>query len=332
MSLILPCTKSCSMKWPEAIKDYLTFSRKERVGVIIILIVTLLSILLPAFFSRSSKGFIAADSTLLAAIEELERKSTRDSVPETAGHDHSKYYQYDQRQQQKAEHQKSFQLFYFDPNTLSGENWEKLGISRKTANTIRNYLAKGGRFRNTEDLSNIYGMREEDYKRIAPYVRIAQGDHKKNGTGLKTTSQGLTSSKRQVYQPIDINTADTAAFITLPGIGSKLASRIISFREKLGGFYSVHQVSETFGLADSTFQKISSYLKLEDRSVRKININTATVDEMKNHPYLRYKVAQAIATYRHAHGPFQKIADLKKLMVITDEQLIKASPYLTLGE
>jgi DNA uptake protein ComE-like DNA-binding protein len=63
---------------------------------------------------------------------------------------------------------------------------------------------------------------------------------------------------------IDINSADTTSFIALPGIGSKLAARIINFRDKLGGFYSVAQVGETFGLPDSTFQKIKQYLKLEN--------------------------------------------------------------------
>ena len=71
------------------------------------------------------------------------------------------------------------------------------------------------------------------------------------------------------YSIIDVNTADTTAFISLPGIGSKLAARIITFREKLSGFYSVEQIGETYGLPDSTFQKIKQYLKLDNASVKK---------------------------------------------------------------
>jgi competence protein ComEA len=73
----------------------------------------------------------------------------------------------------------------------------------------------------------------------------------------------------------------------LPGIGSKLSQRIIAFRNKLGGFYSVEQVGETYRLPDSTFQKIKPKLILGNNNVKQININAASIDEMKAHPYLR---------------------------------------------
>ncbi|HEY4876127.1 MAG TPA: helix-hairpin-helix domain-containing protein [Puia sp.] len=63
--------------------------------------------------------------------------------------------------------------------------------------------------------------------------------------------------KGKTYSTIDINAADTSAFSTLPGIGSKLSNRIITFRERLGGFYSTNQVAEIYGLSDSTFLKIN---------------------------------------------------------------------------
>jgi competence ComEA-like helix-hairpin-helix protein len=127
---------------------------------------------------------------------------------------------------------------------------------------------------------------------------------------------------------IDINSADTTVFISLPGIGSRLASRIVNFRNKLGGFYSVTQVGETFGLPDSTFQKIRLYLKLGNTPVRKININTATVDELKAHPYLKYAVANPIVSYRNEHGPFSRIEDIRNVLVVTEEIFLKIAPYL----
>jgi competence ComEA-like helix-hairpin-helix protein len=116
----------------------------------------------------------------------------------------------------------------------------------------------------------------------------------------------------------------------LPGIGSKLAVRIVTFREKLGGFYSVEQIGETYGLPDSTFQKIKQYLKLDNSSVKKININTASIDEMKTHPYIKYSIANPIIAYRNEHGAFSKIEDIKKVMAVTDEIYKKIAPYLTL--
>ncbi|MEQ1678667.1 MAG: helix-hairpin-helix domain-containing protein, partial [Chitinophagaceae bacterium] len=130
------------------------------------------------------------------------------------------------------------------------------------------------------------------------------------------------------YSIADINSADTAALIALPGIGSKLAMRIINFRDKLGGFYSISQVGETFGLADSTFQKIKQYLKLESSSVKKININTTTLDELKAHPYIKWSVANPIIAYRKEHGNFLSIEDLKKVMAVTDDIYQRIAPYL----
>jgi competence ComEA-like helix-hairpin-helix protein len=137
-------------------------------------------------------------------------------------------------------------------------------------------------------------------------------------------------SKNQANNFIDVNSADTAAFIALPGIGSKLASRIINFRDKLGGFYSIDQIGEIYGLPDSTFQKIKPYLKLEKIELKKININTATKDEMKSHPYIKWALANAIVEYRNQHGNFSSLEDLKKISLITDELFNKLEHYLGL--
>ena len=138
--------------------------------------------------------------------------------------------------------------------------------------------------------------------------------------------------EKSTYTPplIDINLADTSAFIALPGIGSKLSQRIISFRDKLGGFYKIDQLAETFGLADSTFQKIKPRLLLDNPVVKQLNINLASADELKSHPYLRYALANAIVQYRSQHGNFAAVSDLKKIMLITDDIYNKMVPYLKL--
>ena len=125
-----------------------------------------------------------------------------------------------------------------------------------------------------------------------------------------------------------MNQADTSAWVVLPGIGARLSSRIVAYREKLGGFYSIDQVGETFALPDSTFRKIKPQLTFSNTSIKQININTATADEMKVHPYIRYVIANAIIQYRVQHGNFSTVAELKNIMVITEEQFNKMVPYL----
>ena len=115
----------------------------------------------------------------------------------------------------------------------------------------------------------------------------------------------------------------------MPGIGSKLSQRIIAFRNKLGGFYSVNQVGETYLLPDSTFQKIKSRLIIGSSHVKQININAASIDEMKAHPYLRYNLANAIFQYRQQHGNFNSVEEIKKIMLVTEDIFNKVAPYLT---
>ena len=114
----------------------------------------------------------------------------------------------------------------------------------------------------------------------------------------------------------------------MPGIGSKLSQRILVFRDKLGGFYTIDQIGETFGLRDSVFQLIKSRFTISNAPVHQLNINTATLDELKAHPYLRYAVANAIIQYRTQHGNYAAVEDIKKIMLVTDEVYGKAAPYL----
>ena len=223
------------------------------------------------------------------------------------------------------------ELFYFDPNALSIEGWKKLGISERTIGTIQKYLNKGGHFYQNEDLKKIYGLSIRDYERLAPYIKINAtkrfGENYPNNNYKKEQAESNKASK---YHSIDINTADTSEFISLPGIGSKLALRIVNFRSKLGGFYSVDQISETYGLTDSAFQKIKSLLEVKSTYVKKININTATTDEMKLHPYIKWNLANSIVEYRNQHGSYSSLEDLKKISLITDDVFDKIKFYLTL--
>jgi len=276
------------------------------------------------------------DTAWIAAVKKLEIKipdSSSDRYQKNNDED-SYAYQYDKKKSNYYETNISKgELFYFDPNTISSSEWKRLGLREKTIQTIEKYLNKGGHFYKPDDLQKIYGLHKYEFERLAPYFKIEASTSKSKEEFVSIKSKDETQPAKiytSRYTSVDINTADTSAFISLPGIGSKLASRIVTFRDKLGGFYSVEQVGETYGLPDSTFQKIKQYLKLDNALVKKININTATVDEMKAHPYIKYSIANPIVAYRTEHGSFSKIEDIKKVMAITDEIYKKIAPYLSL--
>ena len=320
------------MNWKDFIKDYLTFTRRDRIAIIVILFILAGVFVLPKALSHgASSKSETADTTWIAAIKKIEQKEAEnDRQYDKSDENNSTAYQYDRRENNYSNKSKG-ELFYFDPNTLSVQGWQKLGLRDKTISTIQNYLSKGGKFRKPEDLQRIYGLFPNEYERIAPYIKIesvGETNNYKDFTDKTRPENQPPKTYASKYSIIDINSGDTTAFISLPGIGSKLAARIINFRDKLGGFYTVAQVGETFGLPDSTFQKIKQYLKLENTSVRKININTATIDELKAHPYIRYSLANPIVAYRNEHGPFAKVEDIKKVMAVTEEVYNKIVPYL----
>jgi len=319
------------MNWKEIIADYFTFTRRERIGILITLGVIIILAFSPTFFSSHEGAKVyKPDTTWITAIRKLEQKE-KSTDPRSNDDDENYAFQYDPSR--TTNNKPAGELFYFDPNTLSKEGWLKLGIRDRTITTIVNYLNKGGQFRKPEDLQRVYGLRKNEFERLAPFIRI-QGESKVNTEKILSVKNSPAESpvpfKSYRSVPVDINSADTSAFVALPGIGSKLATRIINFREKLGGFYSIDQVAETFGLPDSTFQKIKQYLTLEPNTIKKININTATTEELKSHPYIRWNIANTVIAYRNEHGAFSKAEDIKKIMTITDDLYKKMAPYLVI--
>lgn len=315
------------MKWAEFIRDYLRFSRKERIGILAISCLILFIFSLPQIMLRIiNKQNIQPDTSWLNTLKILELKGndTTDNKSQNEEKEFINTYQFEKSKISNYERKPGkSELFYFDPNTISESDWEKLGLNHKTIKTILNYRNKGGLFKKPEELKRIYGLRPDEFQRLFPFIKIEIAKPTTPG------EMGSLINPSLRYSIIEVNKADTTAFIVLPGIGSRLAARIINFREKLGGFYSIDQVGETFGLPDSTFQKIKQFLKLDKTFIRKININIATVDELKAHPYIKYNLANPIIAYRNEHGNFNNVEEIKQIMVVSEEIYKKISPYLS---
>ncbi len=307
--------------------SYLYFTRKERRGSLLLLFLVVLVTLTPFFFSLLNPKIMSTPHELdetAAALKTSQAVSKKNRSTRSFEADNDRPYEpaspgsYSPAAAASA-------LFNFDPNTLSPDGWKKLGLRDKTIGTIQNYLSKGGRFREPADIKKIWGLFPDEAEKLMPYVQIekAAGNY---SNGQATGSYG-TKQPVKSLNPVSVNEADSTAWIALPGIGGTLSSRIIKFRDKLGGFYSIDQVAETFGLPDSTFQQIKPLLQLAGE-VKKININTATLDELKNHPYIKHPVANALVEYKTQHGDYTEVTDIKKIMIITEELYTRLSPYL----
>lgn len=208
----------------------------------------------------------------------------------------------------------------FNPNTVDKAFWLQIGLPHRLAQTLINYQKKGGYFKQKSDLKKIYGMTDSIYQQLEQYVQFPKKAPKRSTTA--------TSSPKRKPIYIDINQSTEAQWQQLKGIGPYYAKRICSFREKLGGFYQIDQVGETYRLPDSTFQKIKPYLT-GSPIFRKITINSASYEVLKAHPYISWKQAKTIVNYRKHHGEYRQLEDLKKLKSLPDSLFNKVGPYLS---
>lgn len=312
------------------INDYFSFTRKERTAVLILLFLILIIGVLPALLPQKQDKLDRA--ALLQFEQDLGRLKPmlKDSFRGAEYRKSSPNIPYRSRYDPLSS---PATLFYFDPNTLPVAGWVKLGVREKTALTIQHYLEKGGRFKNAEDIAKIYGLRNGEAERLIPYVRLiqpqkeAEPDPAHTFTPLRTPARPAKPAYADLH--IDINRTDSATLELLPGIGPRLAARIISFRDKLGGFYAVEQLAETYGLPDSTFQKIKSYLQAPSPLLTTININTADAEQLRQHPYIRWSGANSIVQYRRQHGPFKTREELLQVAAIPPELGKKLLFYVT---
>jgi len=297
------------------IKDFFYFSGRERNGILILLIILLLSLLLPLslplLVKKEQRGFSQFDSLM----EDIETSMAFGK-------------QENQLEKQKKTFDKSFDNksirlnpFPFNPNQLPIEEWLRLGIPPKLAATIKNYEAKGGFFRKKEDLKKIYGMSEQMYSELEAYIIIPETKNDKNPNN--TSASGLKTSF-----PLALNSSDSSDLIAINGIGPVFAQRIIRYRNALGGFYSVQQLKEVFGMDSLRYKLICPFVYIENVAVIKMNINTASEEILSKHPYIRKNVAKSIVAYRNQHGAYQKESDLMNSFLIDSVLYKKILPYI----
>jgi len=293
------------------LKDYFTFSRKERTALLILTVLIVVFIVLPYFIPvKHDKPVI--DEVLQKQVAQLVLKDsgtkntnfTEESITDNSSSTNTNY-----------------ALFEFDPNTIDAAGWKQLGLRDKTIKTILNYRTKGGKFKTAEDIRKIWGLQKEEADRIIPYARIPTV----NSSSTATAKENNTKA----FVKIDINIATPQEWFTIPNLDRNIAYRIIKYKEKLGGFLSISQVKETYGLTDSVYKTIEPYLALQTTAVKKININSADDYTLSTHPYINREVAKAITIYRAQHGAYTKVEDIKKIVFIKEELYQKIAPYLS---
>lgn len=219
---------------------------------------------------------------------------------------------------------KQLELFVFNPNTVTKEQLIKLGFKEKTAGTLINYRNKGGKFYKKEDLKKVYGVNDYLYNKLESYILIKDAKTPlPESFDKKTSASGMNYQKKK----IELNTADSLSLLSLRGIGPGYTKRILKYRSLLGGFYSVDQIAEVYGISDSLFQSIKNNLTVDASLVTKINLNTENFKELNKHPYVSYEDTKAIFNWRRKNGEIKSLAQLKEILN-NEETIKKLQAYL----
>jgi competence protein ComEA len=278
--------------WKKVLREYFAFPRKERKGLWLLFIIWLSLLCYKAY---TNKYYVYIFDEENYHIEELSEYDKEFYNPPT------KEYTYT-----------------FKPSILKATKFslDSLGISQAKYDTL------------------LKDIQQKDSLRIQALGYLSDAD-KQQLINHFYIPKWITTRKQKTYkqkapstiEQFSINTCDSIMLESLPTIGPSTASRIIRYRNRLGGFHSISQLNEVYALDSISFSTLKKYCFV-DNNFRKINLNTCSLEELKTHPYIGYKLANIIINYRAQHGSFTKAEDLLNIHVMNEEILRKIEVYL----
>ena len=251
----------------------------------------------------------------------------------------------------------SVEMRSFDPNSDDYNQLRRAGVPREVAVGIIRWRSYGKVYRVKADLALVSGMTDSLYGVLEPYIVIADSlaakpkeyaskprlEHKpKQHTSEKTAIRKTKSSPRKyendtLEKPVkkevkvellEINSADSAALVAVNGIGVKSAVEIMKYRDLLGGFHSVEQISEVKCVTEQNFAKILQQICCDSCEIQKIDINFAAPKEIARHPYMSARALRKIIKQRQLKGGWSRIEEMVEDEILSEDEAKRLAPYL----
>lgn len=300
----------------QSIKLYFGFSSKEINGIFILFLIIVIAIITPTIVQKNlyNSSSIDQDSAILKSwLDSIEIEQTQSIYSITK--------------------EQNERIQPFDPNTATLLELTNAGIPNKIATRLIKYRTKGGKFKNSQDITKIFGFNDKLYNEIKSYI-VIKSDVVKSSTNqleIDSTSKAKKPKILKLTQILDLNEIDTSQLQTLKGIGKILSIRIIKYRQALGGFISINQLKEVYGLSPEVIKDIESKVSISNNyQPNKINLNKTDYLQLKNHPYIKGKLASVILNYKNFHGEYRNLNELKNIKIISEEDYLRMLPYLSL--
>ena len=219
----------------------------------------------------------------------------------------------------------SAELVQFRIDTASVEYLASVGFSRKQAEVVVKYRDAIGGITSEQELRACYVVSEEMANRLLPYVIFTEQKS-------ATENEAKESEKRAENAAlVEINSADMEALVAVDGIGKKSASEIIKYRELLGGYHSIEQLSELNCVTEENFAKFLSQICCDSCKIKKIDINFAGPKELERHPYVSARTLRRIIKQRLLKGGWSRIEEMTEQNILSEEEAKRLAPYLRFG-
>ncbi|MBO4984370.1 MAG: helix-hairpin-helix domain-containing protein [Bacteroides sp.] len=311
----------------DLLKALITFSRREKRGILVLVTTILLVSLCGSFLAIQKKKRLGNEKAELAQATALEEY--RKFLATVQEREKQREQEWKNRTNRSYSPRSALTPIPFNPNQADSVTLQQLGLPTWMVSNILRYREKGGRFRRVEDFKKIYGLSEEQYKQLQPYIHIAPEDTIRPRTNLFLTdiqSDSLTPKveKYPAGTIVDLNVADTTELKKIPGIGSGIARMIVSYRQRLGGFYQLEQLKEI----NLDYKQLREWLVVRPEAIQRINLNRCSIKQLYRHPYFNFYQAKAIVELRKKQGDFKNLKSLTLLEEFTAEEIERIRHYV----
>lgn len=215
------------------------------------------------------------------------------------------------------------EIYPFNPNFITDFKGYRLGMSVAEIDRLLAFRKENRYVNSAKEFQSVTKVSDSLLAAISPYFKFP--DWVKNKKPYQKNS--FAEKKKAVLK--DINTATKDDLMAVYGIGPALSDRILKMKDQLGGFTTMDQMQDVWGLSPEVVDKLKDSFKVtEQPAVKKIAINDASVKELSQFPYFRYALAKEIVTFRSMNGRISGIADLVKIKNFPVEKVEIIAVYL----
>ena len=220
-------------------------------------------------------------------------------------------------------------IYPFNPNFITDYKGYKLGMSVSEIDRLLAFRKENKYVNSPQEFQAVTKVSDSLLNAISPYFKFPDWVNNKKKFATYKKYPYTAFAKKEKIVIIDINKASQEDLIKIYGIGEAISLRILKFKESLGGFVSMEQMNDVWGLSPEVIENLNSHFKvLTPPNVKKVDINNASIKELSQFPYFNYQLAKQIVTFRSMNGDFKKVDDLTKIKGLSIDKANIIALYL----